>query len=211
MRGAHHAYFWLLNLAEALSELKALASHRVLDAIEKDVDHRLNKLLTPMGPALHKSKFPDDAKCYTDYEPRAVREASLKEKIVAGLEADGKAGELLLQYSRMCVPYSFTTMAELILKIVSVLRVYILLKYKCNYTFSCIMNPLITAPHATHSLQYTHAGWTHMIYEDIVDHNLVLKSRKMEYLDFKYLLKGDKDAGPLSFHLDLAKDGPVSQ
>ena len=48
-----------------------------------------------------------------------------------------------------------------------------------------------------------------MIYEDIVDHNLVLRSLKMEYKDFKYLIHGDKDAGPLSLALDLSKDSPV--
>ena len=144
MRAAHHAYFWLLNWAEAVSDLKGLLAHRVLDAVEKDVDHRLDKLLTPMGPARHKSDFPDSAQCYTDYEPRPVREASLKGKVISGLEAEGKP------------------------------------------------------------------GWKHMIYEDIVDHNLVLRSLKMEYKDFKYLIHGDKDSGPLSVALDLSKDSPVN-
>lgn len=49
-----------------------------------------------------------------------------------------------------------------------------------------------------------------MIYEDIVDHNLVLRSQKMEYLDFKHLMHGNKDAGPLSIALTLNKDSPVS-
>lgn len=91
MRGAHHAYFWLLNLAEAIADLKGLLSHRVVDAIEKDVDHRLGKLLTPMGPPRHRTDFPDDAKCYTDYEPRPVREASLKAKVISGLATETNA------------------------------------------------------------------------------------------------------------------------
>ena len=49
-----------------------------------------------------------------------------------------------------------------------------------------------------------------MIYEDIVDHNLVAKSIEMNYKDFKYLMKGDQDSGPLSIHLDIKNDGPVS-
>ena len=49
-----------------------------------------------------------------------------------------------------------------------------------------------------------------MIYEDMVDHALVEKSLKMEYHDFKYLLKGDIDSGPLSLFLEIEKDGPVS-
>jgi hypothetical protein len=48
-----------------------------------------------------------------------------------------------------------------------------------------------------------------MIYEDIVDHNLVLRSLKMEYRDFKYLIHGNKESGALHVALDLAKDSPV--
>jgi hypothetical protein len=97
MRAAHHAYFWLLNFAEAISELKVLLSHRVVEAIEKDLDHRLGKLQTPAIPAArHSSVFPDDAKCLTDYEPRPIREASLKGKVVEGLEKEGQPGRNFL-------------------------------------------------------------------------------------------------------------------
>jgi hypothetical protein len=48
-----------------------------------------------------------------------------------------------------------------------------------------------------------------MIYEDIVDHNLVLRSLKMEYHDFKYLIHGNKESGPLNIALNLEKDSPV--
>lgn len=92
MRGAHHAYFWLLNLAEAIADLKALLSHRVLDAVEKDVEHRLTKLRGPLPPPRHPSQFPDGANCLTDYEPRPVREASLKGKVISGLASEGKPG-----------------------------------------------------------------------------------------------------------------------
>ena len=53
-------------------------------------------------------------------------------------------------------------------------------------------------------------GWTFIIYEDMVDHALVEKSLKMEYHDFKYLMKGDQESGPLSIALDIGKEGPVS-
>ena len=49
-----------------------------------------------------------------------------------------------------------------------------------------------------------------MIYEDMVDHALVEKSLSMGYKDFKYLLRVDKDSGPLSIRLSLTKPGPVS-
>lgn len=93
MRAAHHAYFWLLIYSEALTDLKAQLSHRVLDAVEKDVEHRLTKLHAPLPPRRLNSDFPDDAKCYTDYEPRSIREASLKGKVISGLASEGKPGK----------------------------------------------------------------------------------------------------------------------
>jgi hypothetical protein len=92
MRAAHHAYFWLLNMAEALQELRDLLSHRAADAVQRDIDQHLHKLQqrgVPLNPAHHASPFPDGAQCLTDYEPRAVREeASLRGKVVAGLATD---------------------------------------------------------------------------------------------------------------------------
>ena len=92
MRGSQHAYFWLLNWAEAITDLKSQLTLRALEAVGKDIDHRAAKFDVPMGPAKHKSPFPDDAKCYTDYEPRPVREASLKSKVIGGLAENGKPG-----------------------------------------------------------------------------------------------------------------------
>ena len=88
LRGAHHAYFWLMIFADAVADIKAQLSHRVLDAVTKDVEHRLSKLHAPLGPARHASDFPDNAKCYTDYEPRPVREASLKDHVISGLTSE---------------------------------------------------------------------------------------------------------------------------
>ena len=93
MRGSQHAYFWLLNFAEAIADLKTLLSHRAMHAVQLDVQHRGAKFDVPISAAKHKSAFPDDAKCYTDYEPRPVREASLKSKVVSGLAVDGKPGK----------------------------------------------------------------------------------------------------------------------
>jgi hypothetical protein len=108
MRGAHHAYFWLLNLAEALADLRTQLSHRVFDAVEKDVDHRLTKLHAPLPPARHATDFPDDAKCYTDYEPRPVREASLKGRVISGLASEGKPGVCHVAYLKFwCSMFSY--------------------------------------------------------------------------------------------------------
>ena len=40
-----------------------------------------------LEPPRHKTIFPDNATCYTDYEPRPVREASLQSKVIQGLAA----------------------------------------------------------------------------------------------------------------------------
>ncbi len=90
LRGSHHAYFWLLIWYEALKEVTSLAVHRSLEAILKDVEHHQATLYPPLHPAVHKSVMLDDMKCYTDYEPRSVREVSLKNRVVGGLASDEK-------------------------------------------------------------------------------------------------------------------------
>lgn len=147
LRGAHHAYFWLLIWKDAIKDIADVVGHRQLDAILKDVDHHLSKLETPVNPPKHRSPFPDDAKCFTDYEPRPVREASLKDTVVSGLLSEDSNA-------------------------------------------------------AT-------AGWRFSIYENLVDKNLVKRSRTMGYHDFKQLMYGDKSSGPLSLSLALEKEGPL--
>lgn len=100
MRAAHHAYFWLLIWQEALKEVISLASHRSADAILKDVEHHATTLYPPMHPPIHKSYLLDDMKCFTDYEPKAVTDISLKAKVVSGLakEESEKGISLLCVY-----------------------------------------------------------------------------------------------------------------
>jgi hypothetical protein len=102
LRASHHAYFWLLIWHDALKEVSSLAIHRSMEAILKDVDHHLSTLYPPMHSAVHKSLMVDDMKCYTDYEPRSVREVSLKDRVVAGLaKEESDAGTNLL--ARLCL------------------------------------------------------------------------------------------------------------
>lgn len=97
LRASHHAYFWLLVWHDALKEVSTLAGHRSVEAILKDVDHHLSTLYPPMHAAVHKSLMTDDMKCYTDYEPRAVREVSLKDRVVAGLaKEESETGKFYL-------------------------------------------------------------------------------------------------------------------
>ena len=37
--------------------------------------------------AIHPSPFLDDMQCFTDYEPRSLRNSSLKSQVIAGLAA----------------------------------------------------------------------------------------------------------------------------
>lgn len=86
LRAAHHSYFWLLILRDAISELIQLASHRALDAIAKDVEKHLNHYYpSHMSAPAHPSPFLDDMQCFTDYEPRSIRNSSLKDLVVQGL------------------------------------------------------------------------------------------------------------------------------
>lgn len=98
-----------------------------------------------MSEAAHKMDFLDGMHCLTDYEPRAVREVSLKDHVVAGLAKDDKAKE----------------------------------------------------------------GWLSIIYEDMVDPNLVLRSKEHGYQDFKWLLHGKDNAGPLSIKVKNERAGPM--
>lgn len=144
LRASHHAYFWLLIWQEALKELLSLASHRSVEAILKDVEHHQATLYPPMHPAIHKSTYVDDMKCYTDYEPKATEGISLKERAVAGLAAEE-----------------------------------------------------------------SQKGWHFIIYEDLVDKHLVQNSHKQGYLDFKKLMYGNVESGPLSLSVSTARAGPV--
>ena len=101
VRAAHHAYFWLQIYREAVQEI--LWSKRALSALHKDVQHHLDHNYKPMSEkAASVTPFVDNVTCYTDYEPRAVREASLKDMVISGLAADksspGKIFSIILSF-----------------------------------------------------------------------------------------------------------------
>jgi hypothetical protein len=95
MRASHFSYFWLSCLREAILDLSALLTHRALDAVMQDVDAHLKTIYdVPLGEPIQKTIFVDEMKCYNDYEPRAVREASLKDIAIAGVVPNEKNGFL---------------------------------------------------------------------------------------------------------------------
>jgi len=118
MRAAHHGYFWLIVLREAIGEILRALSHksksdvtqRTSDLINHfyntkptfsasntapDLTYTLNsstnthlptnKRVLPLGSIKPKfnSPFVDDIQCFTDYEPRSVRDNSLSHVIVS--------------------------------------------------------------------------------------------------------------------------------
>lgn len=90
LRAAHHSYFWLLILQQAIDELLQLLSHnRPLDGIVKDVQHHLDHSYKDISTfkVVHPSMILDNMKCLTDYEPRSIREVSLKDRVISGLVA----------------------------------------------------------------------------------------------------------------------------
>ena len=65
-----------------------MVSHRQLDAIQKDIDLHIDKLHEPVNPPKYPHvPFPDRARCFTDYEPRMVRDASLRSLAIQGVAA----------------------------------------------------------------------------------------------------------------------------
>lgn len=153
LRASHHAYFWLLVYLDALEELKKVLSHRSADAALKDCQHHLQSLYQPLNPEpKHKSPFPDNMTCHTDYQPRSIQgESSLKRLVLSGLSSEDPVE-------------SFKDAGD---------------------------------------------GWHFIIYENLVDHNLVVRSQKQGYLDYKYLLFTGENAKPLSLKLQIERPGAV--
>lgn len=53
-------------------------------------------------------------------------------------------------------------------------------------------------------------GWKFIIYEEIADKGIVINARKRGYLDYKYLLYGNSESGPLSISFKTERAGKVS-
>lgn len=93
LRAAHHAYFWLLILAQAIDDLLSnIAHNRAIDGMMKDLHHHIEHNSKDISTyrTMNPSVLPDNMKCLTDYEPRSIRDVSLKSNVLAGLVADTK-------------------------------------------------------------------------------------------------------------------------
>ena len=51
------------------------------------------------------------------------------------------------------------------------------------------------------------AGWTLDIFEMFIDKNIIEKSRRQGYKDYKYMLFGNKESGPVSLRISITKLG----
>jgi hypothetical protein len=87
LRASQMSYVWLHIWKDAVTEMLSLATHRPIDGIQKD---NMRHLETAFGRVretpLHATDLPDNAICYTDYEPRTLyNESSLRLKVLSGL------------------------------------------------------------------------------------------------------------------------------
>jgi hypothetical protein len=91
LRAAHHSYFWLISLRDAIQELirsipvKTLAVAVKESAVHLDRFYAAN--IVPPVP-LHPAPFLDNTQCFTNYEPRHVRNSSLTALIGSGVTDD---------------------------------------------------------------------------------------------------------------------------
>ena len=85
LRASHHSYFWLLCLKDAIVELSNMLKHRPLDQVVKEVSRHIIVHHRPVTNPIHKSRVIDNMKCFSDYEPRTIREASLTGRVISGL------------------------------------------------------------------------------------------------------------------------------
>ena len=144
LRAAHHSYFWLLCLKDAIVELSHMIKQRPLDQVAKEVSRHVISHHRPVTSVIHKTRVVDNMKCFSDYEPRYLRESSLRQRVLAGLAKNSNE-----------------------------------------------------------------KGWKNIIYEDLVHENLVKQSIKFGYRDFKHLLWGEAESGPISFLLNIEVSGPL--
>lgn len=85
LRAAHHAYFWLLAWIEALDDFIKSAEQRSILAIAKLMRKHIAALPTNPTTALKNPlQIADGVACYSDYEPRAIRSASLRNRVIGG-------------------------------------------------------------------------------------------------------------------------------
>jgi hypothetical protein len=91
LRASHHSYWWLVCLKEAIDELISLGTHRPLEGMLKDVMKHIASFHRSLPKPIHSTVLVDNMQCHSDYEPRYVREASLKKIVVQGLASDSSS------------------------------------------------------------------------------------------------------------------------
>jgi hypothetical protein len=206
LRAAHHAYFWLVGWRDAIAELLTLATHRPIDGMIKDVQKHISSFHRALPPPIHPSPMVDDMQCFSDYEPRSVAEASLKSLVVSGLAADNDKGKGMLCYAMLC--YAMLCYAMLCYAMLC----YAMLCY-AMLCFALLWSAIVARGWFKHVScivgVFSPQEWKSVIYENLVNENMVKQSLKMGYRDFKHLLYADKNSGPLSLSIRANKEGPL--
>ena len=50
-------------------------------------------------------------------------------------------------------------------------------------------------------------GWRTSIFEEFLDRKIIVRAKERGYLDFKHMLHGNKESGPLSILINVNKKG----
>eukprot|EP00607_Mallomonas_marina_P011135 CAMPEP_0182423426 /NCGR_PEP_ID=MMETSP1167-20130531/9394_1 /TAXON_ID=2988 /ORGANISM="Mallomonas Sp, Strain CCMP3275" /LENGTH=545 /DNA_ID=CAMNT_0024602391 /DNA_START=70 /DNA_END=1707 /DNA_ORIENTATION=+ len=94
LRADHHSYFWMSAWRDSIADVLRLTSASPspsVTALLADNTKHIQSIITlhPMPPTpVHKTAVTDNIQCFTDYEPRWNRAASIRNMIVAGLAKD---------------------------------------------------------------------------------------------------------------------------
>lgn len=142
LRAAHHSFFWLLILRDAVVDLQDKISKKMirevmLEVIHKRIDSEHKHLPTK---ALHKTEYSDDMQCFTTFQPR--------------------------------------------------------------YDDTYALEKLVIPPP-----QPSKQGFQFLIYEELEKSAIIPMARSRGYLDFKYMLWGNKTSGALNFRIHAKKRG----
>lgn len=157
MRGAHHAYFWLLAFRESIRDVIAAAKTKSVAEMLATVQAALaNKKTLPLPKPIHTTNFADNIQCFTDYEPRIKRSNSL-----TSLFLPSESSKLVLG----------------------------------------LIGDRGNSPHP--------GEWHSIIYEQLVDRKIITIANERGYLDFKHMIYGDVDSGPISFKINAKDAGTI--
>eukprot|EP01041_Mallomonas_annulata_P009611 gene9611-19976_t len=86
----HHSYFWLSAWRDSIADIlrssskESSSTENMMHDTTRHIESIIKAHPMPIQP-VHKSNISDNIRCYTDYEPRTMRENSLTSLVISGL------------------------------------------------------------------------------------------------------------------------------